>query len=131
MIRNSRLHLVSLFTYLIFARSRYIWFCRVYWMHSFIIIWSQSNFAISSVKTSCLSLFNLFVCIWDFFSFLLLINFQKKNLLRDSLVLIPNNPFFFQLLQVWYLCVFSHFFFKTALFTNLKSVLYNHFLLFF
>ena len=55
--------------------------------------------------------FNIFcnVCKYLLYEFLLLINFLKKILLCDSLVLIPNNSFLLRLLQAWYLYVFSTF----------------------
>ena len=51
-------------------------------------------------------------------------NFSQNFLLHDSLVLTLNNSFLLQLLQVWYLCDFSHFpyfFLKITFFINLKK----------
>ena len=69
--------------------------------------------------------------VFDFFSFLLLISFQKKNLFYDdTLVLILNNSILFQLLQAWCICVSWHFphqlkkiFFKMIFWFFVSSVL--------
>ena len=69
--------------------------------------------------------------VFDFFSFLWLIIFQKKNLFYDdTLVLILNNSILFQLLQAWCICVFWHFphqlkkiFFKMIFWFFVSSVL--------
>ena len=66
----------------------------------------------------------VYSCVSEFFSFLLLINFQKRNLFYDSLALILYNSSLFQLLQARYFCIFSYFTWfsqKVALFISFKK----------
>ena len=62
------------------------------------------------------NIFDLFISIAN--------NYSQKCLLHDSLVFTLNNSFSLQLLQVWYLCGFSHFPYfvlKITFFINLKK----------
>ena len=89
--------------------------------HHFLVLCSHTrNLTLLFYSVLVLKVLNRQVYSWIFvfFLFLLLINFQKIMLLvliktiifrKWCLVLITNSSFFFQLLQVWYLCLFSHF----------------------
>ena len=69
----------------------------------------------------------VYLCEFEFFFISTANKFLEKKMLYDSLVLILKNYFLLQLLQAWYLCVFSHFpwFFKQRHYSSTYKYLFK------